>query len=42
MYSKLFDFLNKYNCLYKKQFDFQNSDSTNHALITITETIREV
>ena len=41
MYSRLYDFLNKYNCLYKKQFGFQNSYSTNHALITITETIRE-
>ena len=41
MYSRLFYFLNKYNCLYKKQFGFQNSHSTNHALITITETIRE-
>ena len=41
MYSRLYDFLNKYNCLYKKQFGFQNSHSTNHVLITITETIRE-
>ena len=37
VYSRLYDFLNKY----KKQFGFQNSQSTNHALITITETIRE-
>ena len=41
MYSRLYDFLNKYNCLYKKQFGFRNSHSTNHASITITETIRE-
>ena len=41
MYSMLYDFLNKYNCLYKKQFGFRNSNSTNHALIFITETIRE-
>ena len=41
MYSRLYDFQNKYNCLYKKQFGFRNSHSTNHALITITETIRE-
>ena len=39
MYSRLYDFLNKYNCLYKKQFAFRNSHSTNHVLIT--ETIRE-
>ena len=42
MYSRLYDFLNKYNCIYKKQFGFQNSHSTNHASITITVTIREV
>ena len=42
MYSRLYDFLNKYNCLYKKKFGFRNSHSTKHALITITETIREV
>ena len=41
MYSRLYDFLNKYNCLNKKQFGFQNSHSTNHVLITITETIGE-
>ena len=41
MFSSLYDFLNKYNCLYKKQFGFQNSHSTNHALITVTETIGE-
>ena len=35
MYSRLYDFLNKYNCLYKKQFGFRNSHSTNYALITI-------
>ena len=41
MYSRLYDFLNKYNCLYRKQFGFQDSHSTNHALITITETVRD-
>ena len=41
MYSGLFYFPNKYNCLYQKQFGFRNSHSTNHVLITITETIRE-
>ena len=44
-YSRLYEFLNKYNCLCKKQFGFQNSHSTNHAWITeiteITEIIRE-
>ena len=41
MYSRFYDFLNKYNCLYRKQFGFQDSHSTNHALITITETVRD-
>ena len=41
MYSGFFDFLNKYNCLYKKPFGFRNFHSTNHALIAITQTIRE-
>ena len=41
MYTRLYNFLEKYNCLYKKQFGFRNSHSTNHALISITEKIRE-
>ena len=41
MYTRIYNFLEKYNCLYKKQFGFSNSHSTNHALISITETIRE-
>ena len=41
MHSRLYDFLNKYNRLYKNQFASGNSYSTNHVLITITETIRE-
>ena len=41
MYSRLYNFLNKNNCLDKKQFGFRNSHSINHALITITKTIRE-
>ena len=41
MYSILNKFLDKYNCLYKKQFGFWNSHSTNHALASITEEIRK-
>ena len=41
MCTRIYNFLEKYNCLYKKQFGFRNSHSTNHALITITEKIRE-
>ena len=41
MYTRIYNFLEKYNCPYKKQFGFRNSHSTNHALISITEKIRE-
>ena len=41
MYTRLYKFLEKYSCLYKKQFGFKNSLSTNHALISITEKIRK-
>ena len=40
MHSRLTSFLNKYNCLYNLQFGFRNRHSTNHALIQITEQIR--
>ena len=42
MYSRVYDFLNKYNYLYKKKFGFRNSHSTKQKeIITITETIRK-
>ena len=41
MYTRLYNFLEKNNCLCKKQFRFRNSHSINHALIGITEKIRE-
>ena len=37
MYSRLYELLDKYDCLYQKQFGFHNSNSTNHAFITITK-----
>ena len=37
MYTRLYKFLEKYSSLYKKQFGFRNSHSTNHALISITK-----
>ena len=39
MYSRLSKFLDKFDCLYKKQFGFRNAHSTNHAIISITEEI---
>ena len=41
MHSRLYKFLDKFNCLYKTQFSFQNSDLTNHALANITEELRK-
>ena len=40
MYTGLYKLLEKYSSLYKKQFGFRNSNSTNHALINITEKIK--
>ena len=37
MYTRLYKFLEKDSALYKKQFGFRNSHSTNHALISITK-----
>ena len=35
MYSRLLKFLDKFDCLYKKQFGFRNDHSTSHALISM-------
>ena len=41
MYSRVYNFLDTFKCLYELQFGFRSNTSTNHALISITETIRE-
>ena len=42
MYSRLYHFLDSFKCLYELQFGFRSNTSTNnHALISITEKIRE-
>ena len=41
VYKRLYTFLNKYNCIYELQFGFRAKHSTNHALINLTEMIRE-
>ena len=41
MYSRLYSFLNIYNCISELQFGFRAKHSTSHALISITEKIRE-
>ena len=41
MHERLFDFLTKYKCIYDLQFGFGGGYSTNHALLDLTEDIRE-
>ena len=41
MYTRLSKSFNKFDCLYKKQFGFRNTHSTNHALISTTKEIRK-
>ena len=41
VHERSYSFLEKYKCLYKHQFGFRKSHSTNHALIEITEKIRK-
>ena len=41
VYKRLYSFLNKYNCIYELQFGFRAKHSTNHALLSLTEKIRE-
>ena len=41
IYRRIYDYLNRYNFIYNKQFGFRSNYSTNHALISITEHIRE-
>ena len=41
VYSRIYSFLNLHNCIYELQFGFRAKHSTNHALLSLTETIRE-
>ena len=40
LYNRLYKFLNQKKCLFNYQFGFRNHHSTNHALISFTEKIR--
>ena len=40
MYTRLYNFLSIHNCIYDLQFGFRNKHSTNHALLSFTEDIR--
>ena len=41
VYSRVFSFLNLHNCIYEFQYGFRANHSTNHALASLTEMIRE-
>ena len=41
MYSRVYNFINKFNCLYPLQFGFRGNYSTNHTLVTIVDQINE-
>ena len=41
VHSRVYEFLEEYKCIYSLQFGFRKKHSTNHALIQITETIRQ-
>ena len=41
VHSRVYSFLEDQNCIYSLQFGFRRKHSTNHALIEITETIRQ-
>ena len=42
VHDRLYRFLQQNNAFYNYQFGFRNNHSTNHALIAITEQIRNV
>ena len=41
MYNRLFDYLNKHNMLYNRQFGFQKANSTDHAIIQLADQLIE-
>ena len=41
MHCRLYELLNLNNCIYELQFGFRENHSTNHALLSLTENIRE-
>ena len=41
MYKRLYSFLDRLNCIYEFQFGFRAGHSTSHALLSLTEKVRE-
>jgi len=42
MFNQLYSFLEEKNCIYKYQFGFRQKHSTNHALLSMTQQIRDI
>ena len=42
MFKRLYNFLESNKCIYKQQFGFRQNHSTNHALLSMTQQIREI
>ena len=40
IHKRVYNFLTSHNCIYELQFGFRDNHSTNHALINLTEDIR--
>ena len=40
MFSRMHKFLEEFNCIYELKFGFRAKNSTNHALIDITENVK--
>ena len=41
MFNRLYSFLEMHNCIYELQFGFRQKHSTNHALLSMTQEIRD-
>ena len=41
IFNRVYNFLEDHDCIYKHQYGFRKKHSTNHALISITEQIRD-
>ena len=41
MFNRIYNFLEMHNCIYKLQFGFRSKHSTNHAILSITQKIKE-
>ena len=41
MFNRIYSFLETYNFIYELQFGFRSKHSTNHAILSITQKIKE-